>query len=207
MANLIDIVDDLRIDFPGAPEDVLMDRYRDVARRVCNKSYLLSQEIETFTWAGLGEYTPQAIANGEIFDAAVVRFKEAEITKLTRAQATHMGETVTGTPKGYYISPTGNLVLVPYPTTDHSSFLDGEFFWRPTLTATTIDDYLVNEYSEQLRMGVVARMLSMVNRPWTDYAGAREFRFNFETWLDTVDGIGLDKRMRGVPRKVVYGGL
>lgn len=51
---------------------------------------------------------------------------------------------------------------------------------KPALTATTVEDWLYNDYLETIRDGAVSWLLKMREKPWTDFAGSEFFKNEYE---------------------------
>jgi hypothetical protein len=116
--------------------------------------------------------------NGERLDPMTTRDLEGLYTDWT---------TETGTPLYYTQSVPTSVILVPEPDTSITSGLRFQGVYKPTRTATTVEDFLYNDYAEEISAGAVARLLATHGKTWTnpDYAPAFMNKF--------MGGIGLAK--------------
>ena len=78
---------------------------------------------------------------------------------------------------------------------------------KPLLTATAIDDRVVNKYDEVLVDGALGRLLAMPRKPWTDFQLAEYHFVQFESAKAAARTRASEEFQTGVPRKVKYGGL
>lgn len=51
---------------------------------------------------------------------------------------------------------------------------------QPSITATTLPDFLLTVYSDAMRFGTLARLMVMGNKPWTDRVLAGDYRTQWE---------------------------
>jgi hypothetical protein len=109
--------------------------------------------------------------NGERLDPMTTRDLEGLYTDWT---------TETGTPLYYTQSVPTSVILVPEPDTSITSGLRFQGVYKPTRTATTVEDFLYNDYAEEIGAGAVARLLATHGKAWTNPEIAPWFigRFN-----------------------------
>jgi hypothetical protein len=55
---------------------------------------------------------------------------------------------------------------------------------KPSSSATTLPDFLKTQYSEAMRYGVLARLMSMGKKPWTDRALAVDYMQKFKSEMN-----------------------
>lgn len=88
-------------------------------------------------------------------------------------------EAITGAPVRFWHPTPDTIRLYPIPN-DVYSLNNLRAAIRPKANATTIDDFLTTKYREAIASGVLSRLLSMGNQPWTDKETAREKKLDFE---------------------------
>lgn len=54
---------------------------------------------------------------------------------------------------------------------------------RPSRTATTLPDFLLSQYSDAMRVGTLAKLLVMGDRPWTDRSMAAVYLSDYQRIL------------------------
>ncbi len=68
----------------------------------------------------------------------------------------------------YIVGMTDNIRLVYTPSEDITGGLAVWVSLKPLETATTVEDFLWNEFKDVITQGVVAVLLGIKNRPWSD---------------------------------------
>lgn len=86
-------------------------------------------------------------------------------------------KTTTAQPVWFYLPDTENIGL--FLTPDGAYTVSCEASLKPSATATTIDDWLFEQYREIIAAGAKYRLMGMLNQPWANaeraMAYAREF--------------------------------
>lgn len=206
MALLNDLIGNLMLAAPGAPEPLAEGRYRDAARKFCTETLAYRAEVTAVGYTGTGEYLLLAPADTEIFDALSVTLDDEPLEKATRVQLRRYArEGRTGNPRWFRID-MGRLYLSPDPGEDIATRLSVIAALRPTRTALSLDDGLAEEFGETFESGAIARLLSAPGQSWTDHAGSAIFWSNFNLEISRWRDRAADEGMRGVPRTVRYGG-
>jgi hypothetical protein len=71
-------------------------------------------------------------------------------------------------PSRYLMSDTKELRLYPMPIESRTNALNVSVTLKPSRTATTVEDFLYNDYMEIIEHGTKARLLRMSKQPWFD---------------------------------------
>jgi len=208
VANLTDIVALINMTFDRVPEPLLVLRYLDAAREFFRRTD--AWRIDDPEFIAVTPYTDTYMidmVDAELVDVRMVRWGDnGLLQKATREQIVHANDTST-TPARFRVTG-GYMIVAPDPTTDISSSLNvGTASIRPTATADSLHDSIVDKFGEVLEQGTMARILSIPAKPWTDYAGATYFRALFESAIDYWTWRAADGDMKGVPRSIQYGGI
>ena len=103
--------------------------------------------------------------------------------------------TVAGTPRYFTQTETGQLVLAPVPGAGLPSGLTTVLALQPKKTATGAPDWLMTKYRYSLVDGVLARLMLMSDKPWTDLANGQDRRASYESAVanaraDAVSALG-----------------
>lgn len=209
MAQLSDLVNTVMATLPGVPEPLAVVKYRDSAREFCRKTsaWRLSNPPASAVPGSTGEYAFDVPTDAEVFDLSFVRIGKGDpLTKATfeqiqgRTYATGMG------PRHYRVA-AGRLVIYPDPGQDVSADLTTSAILRPTRDAQALDDAFADEFGEIIEAGALARLMAMPSKQWTDFEGAAYHTRLFYHAIDEWTSRGADGGMKGVPRRVRYGGL
>ncbi len=107
----------------------------------------------------------------------------------------------------FVLEDNNTLRFVYTPSTTVANKYYARVAVKPTLSATAIDDRVVNKYDEVLVDGALGRLLSMPRKPWTDFNLAEFHYINFESEKASARTKASEEFQTGVPRKVKYGGL
>lgn len=108
----------------------------------------------------------------------------------------------------YYVLEDNNTIrLVPYPTETIVNKYYVRAAIKPLLTTTTLDDRMVNKYSETLIHGALAKLYAIPRKPWTDLQLASIHDAQFRVKFGQARTEAAEEFQTGVPRKVKYGGV
>ncbi len=108
----------------------------------------------------------------------------------------------------WYVQDGNNTVrLVPIPSATTANLYDVRVAVKPLLTATTIDDLLVNKFSENLIHGALSFLYLIPNKPWTDGGLAQYHNVMFLDSFSAARVEAAEEFQTDVARKVKYGGL
>jgi hypothetical protein len=103
---------------------------------------------------------------------------------------------------------TLNQVLIaPLSGTTYTSGLSVRVAWKPTLAATVLDEKLASRYPDALIAGALHRLLSIPNQSWSNGGLAAYYGGRYDLLRDEAKQASTDGGMKGVVRKVKYGGL
>ena len=201
-----DLIADLRLAAPGAPEPFLIEQYLRSVRRFCRETSAWREEIGVTLVAGTtNEYSPNAPAGAEAYDARSVMLGERSLYKASREQMRRRFSR--GSVVQAFRVAAGKLHLAPDPGDDVSSALTMVALLRPLRTAQEIPDELVDEHhDEAFLFGAYANILVVPNKEWTDLDLASYYAKRYRAAIDEWRSRGADEGMVGLPRRVKYGG-
>ena len=196
---------------PLAP-DMLIDRTLiEIARDFCVYTRAWRSSVAATVTADTLEVALTPPTGGELVDVVKATLNGNPLTKKTQVQLDE--ETPrwrTQSSAGSYITKgdTLNEVLVaPLSSTTYTSGLTVRAAWKPALTATTLDDMLISNHSDALIDGVLGKLFGLPDKPWTSGGLASHYQASFEIKKDVARQQSTDGDMKGVVRKVRYGGL
>lgn len=203
MARLRDLVFGVMANSPMLPEPAAVNAYRGAAREFFHDTQAWQEEVTAVATAATNEYTLDVPEDSVAFDYVALTYDGgAPIPKITMQQA---ARGYAGKPRAR-ITAQGSLILYPDPEEDVSDKLSVTAVLRPTLDAILLDDGAAERFHEILEHGALARVLAMPKKEWTDYDAALHHLGLFREAIDIWSSRGTDNGMKGVPRKVKYGG-
>jgi len=94
--------------------------------------------------------------------------------------------TTTGNPFAYFVDVSRNINLVYTPATASTGGLDVWVNLMPTLTATTVEDFLYDDHRDIITLGARARLMAHEDRPWSNAQKAEAYRLQYEAQRDFV---------------------
>lgn len=188
MANktLSDFLPDIMPLVAGAPEPLVENAVRNALIQFCE---------ETEVYQDWTSYTVTANDNELEFDppkdTIVIRPKEIKLDgELLDPRIPHDldreregWETETGTPLFYFMKTPRLLQLVPIPDASQLDLLQIWAVLKPTKTATNIVDWIYEEYFEDIKQGVLARLYVMPNEPWSSALRGKSSQDAWDTCL------------------------
>lgn len=208
MAQLEDVIEPLFTICGGAPDELLINAYRAAARKFLTDTYAWREEVDvTVDGGSTAFYDATVPTDAEMFDFTQMDDNGTRLTKMTYEQAAYRQYPTTGTASALRMGALNQLVVMPDPGTDISATLTIRAVLRPTLTADTIPDDIVNRFSEAIEFGVAQRVFRVPNEDWTDYQASTYYGELFQEQIDLNTVRASDGMMRGVKRTVRYGGL
>lgn len=104
--------------------------------------------------------------------------------------------TDTGAPKRYTQTDMSAIILSPVPDATYPDSLVIYYAVAPKRTATSLPDWIANDYWEDIVAGALSRLMGMSGRPWSDANGAVMRRNQF----DTAIGLARDSALRALGR-------
>lgn len=95
---------------------------------------------------------------------------------------------VPGTPRYFTQIDTEQIILAPLPAASARQALVMTLALKPSHSASGFPRWLFNQYLYDLANGATARLMLMVNKPWTDIAGGADRRTQFEQAMSNARG-------------------
>lgn len=201
-----EVLDDLRLYAPGAPEPVLVRAYIHAVRRMAEHARVWRSDDVGVTQTvddGVMNLRPGSDAgDAEVYDAVYVMYQDDVLKKASDRQ---MAGLKGSKPAAYRIRPN-RLFFAPKDADIDEDLFDGLFILRPARNAEFIDEELVDEFKDQFERGALARLLAQPGQTWTSFDGAEFYEQMFRSDMDYWQSRAADDFMTGVPRKVRYGG-
>jgi hypothetical protein len=213
MAVLSDLVTDVIGDIPEVPGFVAERQYIRALRQLCEEARVWRIEDTMSTVADAPNLLLTAIFpnNTELVDVLSIKPVEGGSSVKPKTQAyLDLNESdwrdQTGQYATWYMLASNNTIrLVPTPSEVVTYYIRAAI--KPTFSATTISDIVVNKYEELLIHGAKAYLFMVPRKPWTDLQLAQYHQAAFLAGIPGARSEAADEFQTGVARKVKYGGL
>lgn len=215
MALLTTLVPDVRVEIPEIPSFVAERQLLRALRMFCEETRCWRVDISVSVVAN----TPKVLLTSllpsgtELVDIIAVKNTDGGVpveprTYMWLNQNTTDWRSETNTAASWYVLDGNNTIrFVPTP----SATVTGRYYVRvavkPLLTATVINDVVINKYDELIVHGALGRLYLIPRKPWTDANLAQYHEALFRNGWASARAEAADEFQTGVPRKVKYGGL
>lgn len=146
------------------------------AKTLCKRAVL----ADITTVADTAEYALVLPADYVLHKMLHVHLDDEEITAIgmdDRDGIDPYWKTTTAQPVWFYLPDTKNIGL--FLTPDGAYTVSCEAALKPASTATTIDDWLFDQYREVIAAGAKYRLMSMLNQPWANAERAMSYANEF----------------------------
>lgn len=181
MIKFTDMLDDVMTDVPGCSEALAVHALRNAAIELHTKSWLYTQDCDAQqTVIGQAEYDLDQFAGYRVIGVSDAKFNDATLAP-TAVGVLNMNTTRweddTGTPTHYFTTDFATLRLYKIP--DVVGTLYAKVVLTPSKTATGVENFIYDLYSEQLAAGAKARLMLIPDKPYTNPDVSREYRAQF----------------------------
>jgi len=211
MADLYTLIRGVAAQVPDAPEPFIVQTYLDAAREffdhtaIWRSDDVLCIRDDTFSTDSTAAFELDAGAEAEVVDAVFVEHGGDQLEKQTAKQMRHRADR-SGKPKVYRIARgAGYMYVAPGEQADGDAF-HGEFVLLPTRGAQGLDDEVADAYGEVIELGALYRLFRQPHQQWSDGKAAEFYMLEWQNKLAQWRQRAEDGGMRGVVRKVRYGG-
>lgn len=211
MANLSALRNRIISQIPAA-NDVMIDRVLiEVIREFCKYTRAWRTTVTETVTANTLEVTLTPPTDAEFVDVVKASLDGYPLTKKTHTQLDEIEprwRTDVSSPS--YVTEGDELneiLAVPQSGTTRTDLLVVRVAWKPTLLATTINDRLLSQYSEEIINGTLHKMFAMPGVPWADGPRSAFYGTLYTDQRDDAKTMATAGGQTGVVRKVKYGGL
>lgn len=198
MSALADFYDLLLPELPGC-STALVDRHLvDMAREFCSTTGLWHQTLTAIDLvAEQATYTVATPASSELVRITELTVAGELLWRLSDRGVDRQpeGEDAkyrTNEPPFSLSTDLAQITLMEVPTAAVVGGLEIKAALKPTAAADTLPDFLKSQHSEAIRYGVLARLMVMGKKPWSDrelavtYDGRWRTAINFAAYQATV---------------------
>ena len=193
MADLSTLYPRLQTEALGAPPALMDLKIRDAARMFMREAPAWQVTHADITVViQTDEYALTPPADAEVVRVLRVNYLGPTATKARPLKPVaesmlHPGwETVERGLEAFMSTKYNTLTLVPRPDVNTTGTLENVVMQlRPTRSAATIDDDVLNRWEEEIMVGAQWLLYDMQDQPWTNKAEARRYKLRFtKSWAD-----------------------
>lgn len=180
--NISDIIAPVLVDIPKCLPTTAIAKMREVARDFCDLTRIWKVELAGITPVeDQRDYPLSAIIPVGSRVAGIIRVSQASLplNPLTAPALV----TTKGNLQSHYFPGKDSISFWPIPSDAATELIYVTVALKPTRTATTLDDDLVEDWAEALINGTKGELFAMPNKTWTDPSQANYHK-----------GLYLDKR-------------
>lgn len=168
---------------PGAQRSVIDRELRLVTREFFNRSYAWTEMLQDLNVAA-GEVATalnEGDAEAEVIGVLDVAFNGRGLTPMPKrpAEADVSGNSADAPQYWYMHSVPDEIMLYPFLATAQTGLLTVEVALTPVRSQTKLPRQVTHKYYDALVDGLLARMFSHPNKPYTDHMLAGQHRHNF----------------------------
>lgn len=201
MTNIADLERYAAVEVVGCPGVLISQEILRAARILCERSRIWKDgENTTSVVADTAEVSiAPSTPNANIVSIDYVRYSGDDLTPTTEAEMTAYlprWQLDTGSPSTHYIPDLqeSEIRLYPIPASSASNVITYEITLKPSEDATTLPDWLVDQFREVFIDGALSRLFMMNKVPWRNPEEAGNRRRFF------MDGVNeaKDKAIRGI---------
>ncbi len=167
-----DWYDEVLPDVPGCPQKVAKNAIRNAAIEFYRDSLAWVIDHDPMNAVtNQAAYPFEPPASTEVVKALNVWYDAKPLTKKTPDELSAMYANWTthiGTPLYYTQLNSTEIVLVPMPAAALANGVTMKVALKPKRSSTGLEEYLHEEYLEEIATGAKARMMLMQKKPWSN---------------------------------------
>lgn len=167
------------LDLPGGvPPQVLEHHARQACIEFFQKSLAWQRELSMTASAGLARYTIQAplgAALVKLLEQASIGGRPVSVVSMECAR----GSAQRGSLDGVWTDDLATLNVAPVPAESGAAILVAAAL-KPLQSSTGIPSALFEQYAEPISFGILARLLSMKGRAWSNPSKAADMKREFD---------------------------
>jgi hypothetical protein len=195
---------------PGCPDTLAEVAVRSAAIDFCTRTEAYRADLDPLTTVkNIHEYDfepPSGTVVHSIVSATYDGTNLEPITPKLLDQRMPNWRKDNGDPKYFVkVSPTV-MWLVPRPAETRALSVNVRVVLKPTVTSTTVDDNLLNDYRSAIVHGALYNLLRMPSKDWSDPIGAQQYGMLYEQEVQQAIRRA-DYGDMPIARKVKYGGI
>lgn len=173
---------------PGCPDTLVRQALVDTAIEFCESTLIVqgNSAPQTAT-VDVGSYTLTVPAQQAVTSVLNVWYGTKQLRPAAALQidailayVSGVGTTTAekGTPDVFYELSPGVIGIYPVPNVTTASYLSARMALRPTRTATSLEDVLLNDWVDGIVSGAEARLRDIPNQPFSGDSTLARAKFN-----------------------------
>lgn len=148
---------------------------------------------------------PLASENGEIEMVQSVKYKGYQVYPTSRAELDNAYPewelSAAVNPTNFFVDSDKRLRLYPMPSENHDNAIEVWVILKPTLTATSVEDFLFNNYVDTIKFGALSRLFEQAGQSW----GNIELSSIYDAEYKKGRNAGYDRAHKGFSANVQWG--
>jgi len=215
MAAITTLVPDVLAEIPGIPSFVAERQLLRAIRVFCEETlaWRVNIQISTVDTESTVDLETLLPASTELVDVVTMKNNGGGEPVHPRTYSwldtnTSDWRSETDIAAKWYIRDGNNILrLVPTPASTSTELYTTRLAVKPLLTATVIDDLLINKFNEEFIHGALAYLYLIPRKPWTDPGMGQYHLLLFQDSFSSARVAAAEEFETGVARKVKYGGI
>ena len=169
----------------AAPDELLRVAVVQSVQTLCSKAHVWRElQDPTPLQNGVRDYQPDVPPGARIVNIESIHCGAVPLTPLTLSELSWRlpdWQTAQSTSPTFYVGGNdwGSVDVYPLPKNPTESLVFRVEF-EPLITATSLPDFLLQRYQDEISMGVKARCMVIPNTNWSDIALAEYWRGRFD---------------------------
>lgn len=190
MTALTDLFALLDREFAGWQSGIKSAAILRAAREICRATSLWRAALTAIDVVqGQAEYTLTPPADGHIVRIPALLYNNVLLRGMTEDRLSRFSDNwrnASGTPSAFVALTRETVRLYPTPDTSLVAALEPDVVIQPSLTATTVPDWLADQYEEILVDGALSWLFAMPLRDWYRPQAATYHRARFEQAINAL---------------------
>jgi len=211
MANVSDFRSYVRLSIPSAANAVIDHSLIRAARTFCKRSKAIREDLDPVdTAANTAVYTLTPPADHEVEDIAQVLYDGRELRPISHKDAAKQDpeyRTTNGVPSRYIYEGANQIRLIGVPTSVLVDAIEVRAILKPTLTATTFHDELLDDHYQAVADGALGVLFLMAGQAWHNPPLAGHHTALADNAADDARVRVSMSKTKGGSGRVRYGGL
>lgn len=184
--QIADFVKYLVPELRACPDEMLRVHLVQSVQALCQKAHVWRElQDPTPLQDGVRDYQPDLPPGARIVNVESIHCGPRPLTPLTRSELSWRlpdWETAAGSSPSFYVGGNdwGSIDVYPLPVMPTES-LSIRAEYEPLIGATSLPDFLLQRYQDEISMGVKSRAMVMPGTPWTNIELGEYWRARFES--------------------------
>ena len=157
---------------PGAPKLLMTRTLRETLRDFCRQTEAWQETLTAIDVVASTQSYALTSSNGDIAGVVWASYNDDAMDPTSEDQLDHESpewrDGDEGTPDKYFVRNTRYIYLYPTPSSALTGGLDVIVALMPTDTATSVEDFLFDDFRDTIKHGALERLFDMRGQEWYD---------------------------------------